>query len=66
MESGGLSEVPHRAALEPNKTLRVLLIEDNNDDAALVERTIRKSGRRIVFRRVETAASFQAALLEHP
>ncbi len=58
--------MPHRAALEPNKTLRVLLIEDNNDDAALVERTIRKSGWRLDFRRVETAASFQAALQEHP
>ncbi len=59
------SELP-RAGLEPTKVLRVLLVEDNDDDAALVERTIRKSGWNIELRRVETAASFQAAINEHP
>ncbi len=55
----------HRALPEPHRTLRVLLVEDNDDDAALVERTIRKSGWNIEFRRVETAVDFLAAVNEH-
>ena len=42
-----------------------MLVEDNDDDAALVERTIRKSGWNIEFRRVETAHDFRQALEDH-
>ncbi len=47
---------------DPHQTLRVLLVEDNDDDAALVERTVRKSGWNIELLRVESAQAFQAAL----
>jgi CheY-like chemotaxis protein len=42
--------------------LRVLLVEDSEDDAALLLREVRRGGYDAVFRRVETAEAMQAAL----
>lgn len=46
------------------KQLRVLLVEDNPDDALLVERHLRRGGFAVSLRRVETAETMSAALLE--
>jgi signal transduction histidine kinase len=50
----------------PPRSLRVLLVEDSEDDAALLERSLQKAGYEIVCRRVETAETFAAELREHP
>ena len=42
--------------------LRVLIVEDNPDDAALVLRELRRGGREVAHARVETAAAMTAAL----
>ena len=47
-----------------SKPLRALLIEDNPDDAELLVRELRRGGRELVFRRVETAAAMTAALAD--
>jgi PAS domain S-box-containing protein len=47
------------------ETLRVLLVEDSEDDALLVVRELRRGGYRPVFERVETAAGMEAALDAH-
>lgn len=47
-----------------NETLRVLLVEDSEDDAALTIHALRRAGYDPVVRRVETAAAMQAALAE--
>ncbi|HLP14796.1 MAG TPA: ATP-binding protein [Bacteroidota bacterium] len=46
--------------------LRILLVEDSEDDAVLLVKHIRKGGYTVEYERVETAASMQAALLEKP
>lgn len=46
------------------KTLRVLLIEDSEDDALLVLREMKKGGFNPVYERVETAAAMKKALKE--
>src|SRR3990172_4404219 len=46
------------------KPLRILLVEDNRDDAALIERQLRAGGYDPVLRRVETAEEMRAALHE--
>src|SRR5512137_382804 len=43
-------------------TLRVLLIEDSEDDALLLERHLRQGGFEPSVRRVESAAALSAAL----
>jgi diguanylate cyclase (GGDEF)-like protein len=43
-------------------TLRLLLIEDSEDDAALVVRTLTRGGYDVMFERVETAQALQRAL----
>jgi PAS domain S-box-containing protein len=45
-----------------NKRLRVLIIEDSEDDAALLARELRRGGYDLTFERVETADAMQAAL----
>jgi PAS domain S-box-containing protein len=45
-------------------TIRILLAEDNSDDAALIQRELRKSGVDVTIRRVDSAAAFRAALDE--
>lgn len=46
--------------------LRVLLVEDNADDAALLERHLRRAGFHVIICRVETVESFRHALFSGP
>ncbi|MGH9588680.1 MAG: ATP-binding protein [Acidobacteriaceae bacterium] len=46
------------------KPLRVLMVEDNPDDALLVERRLRHGGFEVSLRRVETAEEMSAAMLD--
>ncbi len=45
-------------------TIRILLAEDNPDDAALIQRELQQSGVDVTIRRVHSAAAFRAALDE--
>ena len=45
-----------------DQSLRVLLVEDSDDDARLLIREIEKAGYRVSWRRVETEAGMRAAL----
>src|SRR5262245_42295680 len=45
-----------------SRPLRALIIEDDESDAALLERALRKDGYDPTLRRVETAPDFVAAL----
>jgi DNA-binding NtrC family response regulator len=47
-----------------NKTLRVLIVEDLEDDALLLIRELKKGGCDPVYERVETAAAMKKALKE--
>ncbi|MCX5849959.1 MAG: PAS domain S-box protein, partial [Deltaproteobacteria bacterium] len=47
-----------------DKSLRVLIIEDSEDDALLVIRKLKKDGYNPVYERVETAAAMKKALKE--
>jgi PAS domain S-box-containing protein len=46
--------------------LRLLNVEDNADDALLIERELRRHGYEVVSERVETASALQAALARQP
>ncbi len=46
------------------RNLRVLIVEDSEDDAVLVLRTLRKAGYRVEHRCVATAQAMAAALME--
>lgn len=50
------------AAELSRQPLRLLLVEDNQDDAALLERHLRRGGFDVAVVRVETAAEMRAAL----
>ena len=45
-------------------TIRILLAEDNPDDAVLIQRELRTSGVDVTIRRVDSAAAFRLALEE--
>src|SRR4051794_34258119 len=45
-----------------NKLLRILLLEDSEDDAVYVMRELRRAGYDPAHQRVDTAAAFNAAL----
>ncbi len=45
-------------------TIRILLAEDNPDDAVLIQRELRQSGVDVTMRRVDSAAAFRIALDE--
>jgi PAS domain S-box-containing protein len=45
-----------------NKLLRVLIVEDSEDDALLVERELKQGGYEVSFKRVETEEAMDAAL----
>ncbi len=47
-------------------TLRVLIVEDNDDDLLLLLRTLRQGGYEPAYRRAQTAAELCAALAEEP
>ena len=49
---------PHRN----ERLLRVLLVEDNEDDAALIRRLLRRAGYALEWERVQTAEALEAAL----
>jgi putative nucleotidyltransferase with HDIG domain len=46
--------------------LRILLVEDSEEDASLLLREVRRGGYEIEFERVETAGAMQAALTRQP
>lgn len=46
------------------KQLRVLMVEDNPDDALLVERRLRRDGFNVALHRVETAEEMRSAMLD--
>src|SRR5437588_7777056 len=48
------------------KPLRVLMVEDSEDDARLVLRELRTAGYDLTHERVDTAAALEAALDRHP
>ncbi|HWP24188.1 MAG TPA: PAS domain S-box protein, partial [Candidatus Binatia bacterium] len=48
------------------RRLRVLIVEDSEDDALLVSRELRHAGYDLAFERVETAESMNAALRREP
>lgn len=48
------------------RELRVLLVEDSQDDADLLLRELRRGGRAVTWRRVDTAADMLAALEAEP
>ncbi|MFL5358059.1 ATP-binding protein [Archangium sp.] len=48
------------------RPLRVLLVEDNPDDAELIERELRRGGFETHFQRVQTAEELRAALAHEP
>src|SRR5271169_4444937 len=45
-----------------NQTLRILIIEDSEDDAVLVLEELRRGGYEFAFQRVQTGPDFKAAL----
>jgi PAS domain S-box-containing protein len=45
-----------------NKTIRVLIVEDSEDDAALMLRLLHQAGYKPVYKRVDTAADMRDAL----
>jgi len=52
--------------MEAKKQLRVLLVEDSDDDAQLLLREIRRFGYKVQFERVETADALRSALASKP
>ena len=46
----------------PPESLRLLLVEDSADDAALVQQALRQAGQRLILRQVDSAAGMDAAL----
>ena len=51
-------------AAPPTSALRVLLVEDSEDDALLVVRALRRGGYDPRWQRVDTAAALEAALMQ--
>ncbi len=51
-----------RTTSDMHRTLQVLLVEDSADDAALLERTLRRHGLNCAIERVETAEAMSVAL----
>src|SRR6266705_467429 len=48
------------------KPLRVLMVEDSEDDARLMLRELRHAGYELIHERVDTASALEAALDRHP
>jgi PAS domain S-box-containing protein len=49
-----------------NSPLRILMVEDSDDDAELIALTLRRGGYQVVCERVETAPRMRAALQREP
>lgn len=60
----GMGSTPQRTA--QNDTLRLLLVEDNENDAELIVRAVGNAGFQLVSRRVQTAEDCRAALASEP
>ena len=54
--------LPISDANSTDKSLRVLIVEDSEDDALLLVRQLRQGGYRVEFERVETSGAMRAAL----
>ncbi len=50
----------------PEPSIRLLLVEDSEDDAALLARELRRSGCRVTCKRVDNPVAFEAALASGP
>jgi signal transduction histidine kinase len=61
-DAGNEAHTGERTAKVPRMPLRVLQVEDSEDDAALVVRELRRGGFDPACERVETRAAFEAAL----
>jgi len=48
------------------RPLRVLIVEDSDDDATMLLEELRRGGFEVVHRRVQTAEAMRAALMEQP
>lgn len=48
----------------PNKNLNILIVEDSEDDAALIERKLRKNGYKLNLKRVEDKKQMERVLKE--
>jgi DNA-binding NtrC family response regulator len=48
-----------------NNRLRVLIVEDQDDDATLLLRELKRGGYDVTFERVDTAAAMRTALTDH-
>jgi two-component system cell cycle sensor histidine kinase/response regulator CckA len=56
----------HPQTPQPAKELRVLIVDDSENDAILLLRALRKAGYEPVFERVSTAPAMKAALAKQP
>ena len=60
------SDTAHTALGQPTSPLRLLHVEDSEDDASLVVRALERSGYELTYRRVDTPAAMERALAEGP
>lgn len=57
------TSVPHQAANQPDaKAIRLLIVEDLEDDALLIVRELTRNGYQVAFQRVDTPEAMSAAL----
>ena len=66
MFGGRQRRVAQQEVASKSPALRVLMVEDSEDDAELLVRELRKGGYEPSFQRVDTAADMQAALDRQP
>jgi signal transduction histidine kinase len=55
---------PHKPAPSMSRALRLLVVEDSDDDVELLVQALRKGGYDLDYRRVQTEAAMRAALAE--